>query len=468
VAAVSYFGPPGPASAPLLGWRGNSIRFFRDPIAYVTRVYRDYGEIGALAAGEPHHLFVFGPEPLREVLADPTAFHTIFEHLTPERLKPHRRGVGLLNMNGERHKKQRRIMMPSFHKTAIGRYEREMIAHAERFAARLRPGDTIDACHEMHQLALVIAVKTLFGLDVSRKADRIGELVKRVVATPFFSPAITLFPYDVPGTPCHRMLKTAKSIEREILSMIAARRASAADPTDTLGMLVHARDEDGAAIGDDDLVGQMVELLVVGHETTASALTWTLLLLALHPDVLAAVVDELDGVLRGAPPTADDLARLPLLGRVVSESLRILPPVSVSSRVSTRPFTLSGYRLPRETFLTFSPYVTHRIAELYPDAQRFSPRRWESLARGPYEYLPFGAGPRLCIGASFASMEMRIVLAVLLQKLRLELPARATVDRQCTFSLQPKGGLPMRVASRSAKIGARPVLDGDLATMLDL
>jgi cytochrome P450 len=463
----SYVGPTGPAVLPFLGWRGNSLRFFRDPIAYMRSVYREHGEVGALAAGEPRHLFVFGPEPLRELLTDQSLFHTIIEHVTPERLKSRRRGVGLLNMNGDEHKAKRRLMMPSFHKKAVAGYRDDMVRLADQFADRLRVGDSVDVCHEMHQLALVIACKTLFGLDVTRQADRIGLLVHRVVSTPFFSPAITLFPYDVPGTPCHRMLTTVRALEDEILSMIRERRASKAGPTDMLGMLTLARDEDGGSMSDEELVGQMVTLLVAGHETTASALTWTLFLLALHPDVLGDVQDELEGALHGAPPTVEDLAKLPLLGHVVTESMRILPPVSVSSRVSTRPFTFGKYRLPAETFLTFSPLVTHRISSLYADAQRFLPRRWETLSRGTYEYIPFGAGPRLCIGATFAGMELRIILSILLQRFRFALPARTHVSRQCKFSLQPKGGLPMMVRERRAPLG-KPILEGNIREMIDL
>jgi cytochrome P450 len=466
--SVGYVGPSGPVAPPLLGWRGNSIRFFRDPIAYMQSLYREHGEVAALAAGEPRHLFVFGPEPLRELLTDQTLFHTIIEHVTPDRLKSRRRGIGLLNMNGEQHKSQRRIMTPSFHRKAVAGYRDDMVAHTERFADRLRVGTTIDVCHEMHQLALVIACKTLFGFDVGPSAEHIGHLVRQVVSIPFFSPAITLFPYDIPGTPCHRMLKMVNALELEILSMIRERRASSAGPTDALGMLVHATDEDGSSMSDGDLVGHMVTLLVAGHETTASALTWTLFLLALHPEVLADVEDELDGVLHGGAPSVEDLAKLPLLGNVITESMRILPPVSISSRVSTRAFSLGRYQLPEETFLTFSPYVTHRIPSLYADAQRFVPRRWESVSRGTYEYLPFGAGPRLCIGASFANMELRIVLSTLLQRFRFTLPPSVHVTRQCKFSLQPKGGLPMKVASRSAARGKTPTLDGNIREMIEL
>lgn len=465
--AASFVGPSGPPAPPLVGWRGNSIRFFRDPIAYMRRVYREYGEVGALARGEPRHLFVFGPEPLRELLTDQKLFHTIVEHVTPERLKSRRRGIGLLNMNGEQHKTHRRIMMPSFHKKAVAGYRDDVVAAASGFADDLRLGDTVDVCQEMHRLALVVACKTLFGLDVARQARHIGELVHRVVSTPFFSPEITLFPYDLPGTPCRRMLETVHALEVEILSMIRARRASDEGPTDLLATLVNARDEDGRALGEDDLVGHMITLLVAGHETTAAALTWTLFLLALHPRVLADVVDELSGVLHGDAPSLDDLGKLPLLTRVINESMRVLPPVSVSSRVSTRPFSFAGYRLPEETFLTFSPFVTHRIPSLWPDAQRFDPRRWETASPGTYEYIPFGAGPRTCIGATFATMEIRLILAVLLQRVRFALPPKVRVDRQCKFSLQPKGGLPMRVLARSATPGASDV-DGNIREMVDV
>jgi cytochrome P450 len=233
-------------------------------------------------------------------------------------------------------------------------------------------------------------------------------------------------------------------------------------------MLLDATDEQGESLSDADIVGHSSVIFAAGHETSSNALCWTLLLLTQHPKVLADLMDELTHVLKGEPPRVEDLAQLPLLDRVVKESLRILPPVPFNHRISAVDTELGGYSIPRGSELITSVYRTHRMSEFFPAGDRFRPERWENLDPGPYVYNPFGAGPRMCIGATFALMEVRIVLAMLLQAFRFQLVPRARIDRFLSITMAPKHGLPMHVhpANRQFPRGPDRTLRGDIHEMV--
>jgi cytochrome P450 len=234
-------------------------------------------------------------------------------------------------------------------------------------------------------------------------------------------------------------------------------------------MLIHARDEDGTRLTEDELIGQANLLFLAGHETTANALTWTLFLLSQHPQVLADLHDELSGKLHGDPPTVEQMAELPLLERVIKESMRLLPPVPLGSRTATKPTELGPYLLPQWTEIVFSQYHTHHAADLYPEPERFRPDRWLGLNPSAYEYIPFGGGPRLCVGAAFAMMEMKVVLPLLLQRYRLELVPGARIDRFVNMTMAPKYGMPMVVRPQDREFArGKTAVHGDVREMVEL
>jgi cytochrome P450 len=277
----------------------------------------------------------------------------------------------------------------------------------------------------------------------------------------------TLLPIDLPGLPLRRLLRLSDRLDADIRAMVERRRASLGGERDVLAMLLHARDEDGASMSDAELIGQATVLFIAGHETSSNALTWTLFLLSQHPQVLGDLRDELHGVLRGDAPAAAQLGRLPLLDRVVKESMRLLPPASISLRVSTAPFKLGPYELPRGTTVFFSQYATHHMPELYPEPERFLPERWLAIDPPVYEYLPFGAGPRMCIGATFALLEIKIALAMIVQRYQLALQPGARIDRRLRITLSPRQGMPMIVLppDRAPPVN-RP--RGNIREMVDL
>ena len=458
---------PGPAPMPILGARGNFIAFLRDPISSMDRIYQRCGQLASMTRGDLTQVLGFGPDYNRLLLSDASRFYTIFETITSERIKARRRGMGLLNMNGEQHKQQRRLMMPAFHRKQVESYRDDMVAFTQDVLDGWRAGQRLDIAQEVGHLTLRIACQTLFGLDVSASAPEIRHLVNRLLGSNQFAPQNVLFPVDLPGTPFHHMLHNAERLEDAILDLIARKRALPADQRDVLALLIHARDEGGAQMTDFELIGHTTTLLLAGHETTSNTLAWTLLLLAQHPRILADVVDELDSVLHGGAPTLEQLLRLPLLERVIKESMRLLPPASVMSRVSTEPFQLGPYAMPKGSIVTISPYITHRIPELYPAPRAFKPERWETLDASPYDYIPFGAGPRMCIGASFAMMEIKLVLAMLLQRYRLTVVPGTRVNYQVKITLSPKGGLPMIVARQDRQFRTTEVR-GTVQRLVDL
>jgi cytochrome P450 len=262
-------------------------------------------------------------------------------------------------------------------------------------------------------------------------------------------------------------LTTSAQLEARILATIEQKRANLAAHHDVLAMLIQARDDDGAGMTDEELIGQASVIFVAGHETSSNALTWTLFLLSQHPEILADVQDELAGELRGGAPAVEQLGRLPLLERVIKESMRLLPPATFMMRNTAAPTQFGPYSVPAGANLTVSPYITHRLPELYSNPQRFTPERWATVNPGTYEYIPFGAGPHMCIGSTFALMEIKIVLAMLLQRYRLALAPGARVDRRVTITMSPRHGMPMIVAPRDQRITLGQVR-GNIREIVDL
>lgn len=457
---------PGPRSP--LGWNAGRLAFLRDPIACMRMLHGRYGPIAAAAEGYPWWAFAFGPEHNQQVLSDAALFYSvpIAPLETPPGTALARLTHNLLSMNGATHRQQRRLMLPAFHKRRVEGYRDEMVAITQQALDAWRPGQRLDLAAAMQHLTLCIASQTLFGIDATRDAHSIGRLIHAWMAG-LESAGVLLLPRDLPGTPFRRLLRQSEQLEARIVAMIAAKRADLAAQHDVLAMLIQARDDDGVAMTDDELIGETSLIFVAGHETSSNALSWTLLLLAQHPQVLGDLHDELRGVLGGAAPSLEQLGRLPLLERVIKESMRLLPPATFMMRYTTAPAQLGPYALPAGATVTLSPYITHHLPELYPQPERFNPARWETIGPGTYEYLPFGAGPHMCLGATFAMLEMKIVLAMLVQRHWLELAPGARIDRRVKITMSPRHGLPMLVRAPGARI--RPGgLRGNVREMVEL
>jgi cytochrome P450 len=453
---------PGPPSAPLLGPSAAVFRLLRDPLGEVGRLFRSYGPVVSLVAGGgtrlysswnpcPGSVYAYRPEHVQEVTTRHETYHkhplslTLFakagQSARTEPLKHF--GTGLFGVNDDEHRRHRRLLMPSFQKKHVEGYRDDIVAITQNALQGWRPGEARDVAADMRLLSLRIATQTLFGGDVGPEGSRLGETFAESL-TLLASPLTVMLPFDLPGLPYRRFLSLAADLDAEMRHLIARKRAAPGQADDMLSMLFRARDEEtGHGLGDDDLLGHMSSLFGASHETTASALTWALFLLSQHPRVASDLLDEIAGLLRGDPPSLADLERLPFLDRVVKESLRIIPPVLFNGRILARPAELGGYLLPLGTEVFVSLYHTHHMPDLFPRPEAFDPGRWETINPTVFQYDPFSAGPRMCIGATFAVLELKIVLAILVQRHRLELAHPARVDRSGLIVLAPKAGLCM-------------------------
>lgn len=458
---------PGPPPVPVFGWRGNMGRLFSFPSRYLRRMYEEYGDISAITHDNASIIFVFHPEHNRVVLSDANTFWTREEFIRiPEGSALKRVGAGLFSMNGEKHRQHRRLMMAAFDRSGIAGYRQDTVNITEDVLTGWQSGQSIDLVREMQRLALRVVSKVLYGLDVTPHARNLVETIQEWMALNL-NPLVALFPVNLPGLPYRRILTLSEDLEQQVLALIAAKRAQLDHDYDALTTLIRAHDEDGNRLTDQDLVGHATLLFGVGHETTASCLIWTLFLLAQHPAIQADLLDELKSVLKGESPTVEQFDQLPLLDAVVKESLRILPPGTFSMRAAQRDFAVGPYELPAGTFVTFSQYITHHRPDLYTAPDKFWPQRWDTIDPSPYEYIPFGAGPRMCLGMSFALMEVKVVIASLLQRYRLELPEGLRVDCKETFALQPKRPLMMTVRPQDRQFKLTKV-KGNIHHLLDL
>jgi cytochrome P450 len=344
-------------------------------------------------------------------------------------------------------------MMPAFHRKQIEASVAAMIAEAEPALDALRPGETVDIYDWMRNLAMRIAMRALLGLDPddAGKGAAAAEHFERALG--FYGTEFHMRILRGPGSPWRKMLRSRAVLDEIVFDEIAHRRAHPdAERLDILSLLVEARDENGEGFSDEEVRDQAMTLMFAGHDTSTSTLSFLVYELARHPDALARLTEELDRVLGGAPPTPEQLEReLPYLDMVLDEVLRLYPPAWVGPRRAMVDFEFGGYRVPAGTYVHYSSWASHRIPEVFPDPELFIPERFTrerkaALPRGAY--VPFGAGSRICIGKRFGQTEVKLVAAILLQRLRAELlPGRTMSIRQMP-TLSPDGGLPVRVRKR--------------------
>jgi cytochrome P450 len=439
--------PPGPRR-PFLG---ALVQPGRDPLALLTRLAREYGDIVHFRmAGEQVYLLNH-PQHIKDVLVTHQTNFTKSRGL--ERAK-RLLGEGLLTSEGSAHLRQRRLLQPAFHRERIAGYGGVMAAHADRMRARWTPGAEIDVAQEMMRLTLSIVGKTLFDSEVDSKADEVGVAVTDVMATFWYS----LLPFQhvierLP-LPALRRGRTARGrLDALIYQMIAERRRTGHDHGDLLSMLLAAQDHEGGTGGlsDVQIRDEALTLLLAGHETTANALTWTWYLLSQHPDVDRRLHAEVDRALGGRLPTLADLPRLPLVERAIVEAMRLYPPAWVVGRRAIEPYDVGGYVLPRRAMIFMSPWVLHRDARFFDHPERFDPDRWTPAMRAQlpkFAYFPFGGGTRQCIGEQFAMMELALVIATVAARWRLRLVPGHPVVPQPLVTLRAKHGMRMTVEAR--------------------
>jgi cytochrome P450 len=441
--------PPGPR-LPVIG---ALVGPGRDPLAIFTRFARDYGDIAFFKLGTERCYFINHPGFIKDVLVTHQRNFTKSRGL--ERAKK-LLGEGLLTAEGQTHLRHRRLLQPAFHRDRIAGYAQVMIDYAARLTGRWQDGATIDVSKEMMRVTLSIAGKTLFDTDVESRADEVGVAVTDVLESFWLNllPGADLLE-RLPIPRLRRAHASRQRLDALIYRMIADRRASGRDHGDLLSMLIAAQEDDGDSpargLSDEEVRDEAITILLAGHETTANALTWTLYLLSQNPAAAASLHAELDGVLAGRAPSPRDYPQLAYTRRVITESMRLFPPAWVIGRRSIADYKIADYQLPPRSIVFMSPFVMHRDARFYSQADRFNPDRWTpefEAALPKFAYFPFGGGARQCIGEQFAWMESVLVLATIAQRWHLDLHPAQRIATQPLLTLRSKYGMKMRVAAR--------------------
>ena len=423
----------------------------RDRLGFLERTAREWGDVASFPVGPERLVLLTHPDAIRDVLV--TNQRNFRKGRALERAKA-LIGEGLLTSEGEFHLRQRRLVQPAFHRQRVSAHADTMVRHAARRAGEWREGETRDIHREMMELTLTIAAKTLFDADVDAEAREIGEAITTAFEAfnvTFYLPLGQLLErLPIPST--RRFERARARLDRTVYAMIAERRRDGTDRGDLLSMLVLASDEegDGQGMTDVQLRDEALTILLAGHETTANALTWTWYLLAQHPEVERRMHEELDA-LGGAPPTADDAARLPYTRMVLAESMRLFPPAWVVGRRAIGEFAVGGYAIPARSIILAPQWLVHRDPRWFADPERFDPDRWlpeRAADRPKFAYFPFGGGTRICVGEQFAWLEGILLLAVLGRHWRFHLVPGHPVVPEPIITLRPKHGVRVTLERR--------------------
>lgn len=362
-------------------------------------------------------------------------------------------GQSVLVTEGATWQRQRRMLMPAFTPKRVAGYAALMTQAAVEGLARVQPGEVaMDALYS--HLTMDVISRTLFstpiGRDTAAAADAVQVLSETALAEMFWP--VTLPDWlPLPGKAAKR--RASRLLHGLLAGHIDARRSAGDDRADLLGMLKALRDEaTGEALSPQEVYDQCMVSFQAGHETSATALLWWSWLLAAHPEVQDRARAEVDAVLAGRVPTAADVAALPWLAATLKEAMRLFPPVAaVMTRRLTRAVTVGGVELPARTLVRVTPWLLHRDPRWWPEAEAFRPERF--LDGAPHEiprgaYIPFGLGPRVCLGQHFAVLEMTLIAALVLQRFTLAPSSAAAPRPRMAVTLRPEGGLRLRLAAR--------------------
>ncbi len=441
---------PGPTGNRFFGSLVKESR--RDPLHFMTRLAHTYGDLCSFRVGLEHVFFVNHPDHVHDILVN----H--YDNFLKGRGKQRSRrflGEGVLLSEGAKHRSQRRLAQPAFHRNRIATYAGVMGEHCERMSSQWRDGQVLDIWPDMVRLTLGIVGKTLFDADVESESDRVGRAMSAAVSRyRAFKLPLAKVLERMPLPSMVRFHRGKKRLRRVVLELIEERRRTGKDHGDLLSMLLLAEDEedDRRRMTSEEVWDEALTFFIAGYDTIATALMWTWYLLSQHPEVEARLHAEVDEVLRtGGPATLDDLPRLSYTEKVLTESMRIYPPTWRLVRRAIRDFPIGDHVIPAGSLVVVCQYAMHRHPRYFPDPERFDPERFtpEAKASRPkFSYFPFGGGPRLCMGEPFAMLEGVILLASIARRWRLRLAPGHKVEVRAEHLLRADDGMLMRLEKR--------------------
>ncbi|MGD1701923.1 cytochrome P450 [Dapis sp. BLCC M229] len=431
----------------------NTLPFFRRlqlvvaPLNTLESYAKKYGDIFTMITSAGEVVCVTSPQALQEIL---TKDNNKYEAPGTKILQPIFGEYSMLSLEGDRHRRERKLLMPPFHGDRMRNYGELICNITKEAASNLTVSQTFIARKLMQEITIQVILQAVFGLYDSPRLSQIKSMLGdflELTASPLRA-SLLFFPWlqkDLgPWSPWGKYQRQQQKLNELLYTEIATRR-SQLDPnrTDILTLMLLARDEEGQGMTDQEIRDELMTMLVAGHETTATALAWAVYWVHKQPQVYQKLMEELQTLEIDADPMT--IFRLPYLTAVCQETLRIYPVAILTfPRRTKQPVELESYDLEAGTIIQGSIYLTHHREDLYPEPKKFKPERFLEKQFSPYEYLPFGGGSRRCLGMALANFEMRLVLATLLSNFEMELAENRPVKPQRRgITLGPAGGVKM-------------------------
>jgi cytochrome P450 len=444
--------PQLPCEAP--GLRGvlSGWPLMHEPLGFLEKMFRDYGDVVRTRILNLRIYLIAHPEGIKHVLQDNHRnYRKSFDYKILARLL----GQGLVTSEGPLWLKQRRLMQPMFHRQKVAGFGTVMadctLEMLDRWRRCAQQQESFDVAQEMMRLTLQVVGRALLSMDLTAQADVIGR--NMTIANQCFGDmGLSAFVPWLPTPGNARFHKAALALRKIVLDIIAERRRDGRDHGDLLSMLLEVRDEEtGEAMNDEQLRDEVLTLILAGHETTATALSWIWYLLSQNPDAEHKLHAELDQVLGGRAASIGDLPNLSYTGMVIDEAMRLYPPVWAIGREAIADDEIMGYRVHKGCNLLLSQWLAHHHPAFWENPGRFEPERFmaeRAEGRPRYAFFPFGGGPRMCIGNLFALTEAKIVLATVAQKYRLRVLADHPIEPHPLVTLRPRHGVKVALEQR--------------------
>lgn len=447
---------PGPRGRPLVG---SLFEAWNDPLTLMKNSMHEFGTIVQFRFAYLDYVAIADPDAAHYVLVENNKNYGKSQNYEGLKLLL---GTGLLTSEGEFWRKQRRLAQPAFHREKLAGFVQTMAECTEEMLARwqklsVRERASIDVHREMMRLTFQIVGKTLLSVDLDGASSAVGEALDVALHwTNAYVESIVRIPPWVPLPSNRKFVKAKSTLDGLVLGIIEKRRreydAKQPVPNDLLQMLLEAKDQDtGEGMSNEQLKHEVLTLVLAGHETTANALSFANWLLVHHPNEVARVRDEFAAVVGDRRPTVSDLPKLIYSTQVIEESMRLYPPAWAFERSALSDDVIAKHRVKKGTTIGIVPYVMHRNTEYWPEPEAFKPERFEkaqSANRPKHAYIPFGGGPRLCIGNAFAMMEMQVILPMILRAAELQAVPGFKLELEPSITLRPKHGLPMKLELR--------------------